>query len=266
MTTKRFTTGFAMLAGASKVLLGVSLGLLPSCALDETGAGDPTEAQDDDTSTDTHAVCTEGKLRCHAHVQIDRSTNRIKSHAAAPTGFGPPDLQAAYQIDPNAVVGTPTVAIIDAYGYAAVESDLAAYRTYYNLPACTIANGCLTVVNQQGLKTPLPAQPPANDDWTVETALDIDMVSAACPKCKILLIQATDNAGDGLFQAQMAAAAATATVISNSWGGPETAGTGVTTTEPFFNHPGIAVFVSAGDDGYNDAGQGPDYPATSQWT
>jgi uncharacterized protein (TIGR03382 family) len=89
------------------------------------------------------------------------------------------------------------------------------------------------------------------------------MVSAACPACKILVVQATDDQGDGLDVAQNAAAALGATVISNSWGGPEQAGQPLDGEEPYFDHPNIAVFVSAGDNGYNDAGQGPDYPGTS---
>jgi len=214
------------------------------------------------------SVCTQGAIRCHAHVRTNKAGLRISSHAA-PMGFGPPDLQAAYKINPaSTVTAKPTVAIVDAYGYSALESDLAAYRTQYGLPPCTIANGCLKVVNQTGAATPLPANPPATDDWTVETALDVDMVSAACPLCKILVVQATSNAGDGLFVAQNAAAALGATVISDSWGGPEVAPTAqnltpLTAQEVYFDHPNIAIFVSAGDDGYNDAGAGPDYPATS---
>ncbi|MFG2874742.1 hypothetical protein ACGFYU_06985 [Streptomyces sp. NPDC048337] len=29
--------------------------------------------------------------------------------------------------------------------------------------------------------------------WALETALDIDMVSAACPSCKILLVEADND-------------------------------------------------------------------------
>jgi len=272
-TPNGFSSGFTMLAGIFRLTLGVSLGVIPSCAVDEGTMSDDPVASDDTTVADgdeapTDSVCTQGKYRCHAHVRKNKAGLRITSHAA-PAGFGPPDLQAAYKIDPTVTVpAKPTVAIVDAYGYAALESDLATYRTQYNLPPCTKANGCLKVVNQQGQATPLPPNPPANDDWTVETALDVDMVSAACPKCNILVVQANSNAGDGLFVAQNAAATLGATVISDSWGGPETVPTAANLTplsaeEVYFDHPNIAIFVSAGDDGYNDAGAGPDYPATS---
>lgn len=257
-----------MLAGISRLALGVVMGLVPSCALDEEGMLDDALTSDDLAVSDgevapSDSVCTQGAIRCHARVRTSKAGLRITSHAA-PMGFGPAELQAAYKIDPaSTVTSRPLVAIVDAYGYAAIESDLATYRTQYGLPPCTIANGCLKVVNQQGKVTPLPPNPPATDDWTVETALDMDMVSAACPLCRILVVQANDNLGDGLFIGQNAAAALGATVISDSWGGPEQPNTSLTAQEAYFAHPNIAIFVSAGDDGYNDAGAGPDYPGTS---
>lgn len=283
-TSKRFATSFGMLAGISRLTLGVALGLVPSCAVDDGTSDDPTVSDDTatpdgqgDDATDT-AVCTQGRFRCHAHVRTSKTGQRITSHAAAatPQGFGPPDLQAAYKIDPSklATATAPTVAIVDAYGYAALEADLGIYRAQYGLPACTKANGCLRVVDQNGQSTSLPPDPPTTDDWRVETALDIDMVSAACPKCNILVVQATDNMGDGLDVGQNAAAALGATVISDSWGGAESTAAPAATSgeEVYFDHPGIAIFVSAGDDGYNDqlvaqaAARGPDYPGTSAHT
>jgi subtilase family serine protease len=117
------------------------------------------------------------------------------------------------------------------------------------LPACTTASGCLTIVNQSGATSPLPSAPPSNDDWTVETALDLDMASAACPNCKLLLVQADDDQGDGLYTAQGTAVSLGATVVSNSWGGPEQAGSPATATESYFNHPGVGIFVAAATPG-----------------
>ena len=48
-----------------------------------------------------------------------------------------------------------------------------------------------------------------------------------------------------------------ATVISNSWGGSDASDT---TYGAYFNHPGIAITVSSGDNGY-----GVEYPASSQY-
>ncbi|HEY0251875.1 MAG TPA: S53 family peptidase [Kofleriaceae bacterium] len=209
----------------------------------------------------TGAVCGGGNVRCFAHVLA--TEDGFVSPAAPTTGFTPTDLQSAYKI-PTAIGGTPLVAIIDAYGYANLESDLAMYRSTFGLPPCTTNNGCLHIVNQEGNNSPLPAQAPSSDDWTIETALDVDMASAACPKCKILVVQADDDTGTGLYVAQNTAASLGAAVISNSWGGPERAGLSLDANEAYFAHDDtVAIFVSAGDAGFNDAGEGPDYPGTS---
>src|SRR6516164_9513627 len=49
---------------------------------------------------------------------------------------------------------------VDAVGYSNAESDLAAYRSRYTLPPCTVASGCLTIVNQMGQPSPLPQDAP----------------------------------------------------------------------------------------------------------
>jgi subtilase family serine protease len=253
-------------------VMGLALGLVSSAGADTaqppvvdrphptTLALDPQS----DGDTLTGSVCTTGWMRCHAHAHAT-VTGHVQAYAA-PQGFGPPDLQSAYNIDPTQLPSTtPTIAVIDAYGYANLESDLATYRSQYGLPPCTTANGCLKILNQDGQPSPLPGPPPVGNDWTIESALDVDMVSAGCPNCKIVVIQAQDDQGTGLFVANNLPPTLGATVATNSWGGPEQVGNPVTPYETYFNHPGLAVFVSAGDSGYNDAGQGPDYPATSQY-
>ncbi|HEY2748398.1 MAG TPA: S53 family peptidase, partial [Polyangia bacterium] len=214
------------------------------------------------------AVCGGGKYRCKSRVRTDAVGHPLVSPDAGgqSAGYGPSDLASAYAIDttlkPNA-----TIAVVDAYGYANLESDLAAYRSMYSLPACTTASGCLKIVDQTG-GTNLPGAPPANDDWTVETALDVDMASAACPNCKILVVQAEDDQGDGLDIAQAAAAKLGATVISNSWGGT-TQGSDAMSQEMYFTlTTKTGIFVASGDDGYDNylSGQtGPDYPSTSEY-
>src|ERR1044071_6764938 len=123
------------------------------------------------------AVCNGGRFACKARVRTD-SQNKIKPFAT-PAGLGPADLAAAYKLDP-ARTSTATVAIVDAFAYPNAASDLATYRSQFDLPPCTVANGCLIIDNAQGA-----GNAPAGDDWTVEAALDLDLVSAACPTCKI---------------------------------------------------------------------------------
>ena len=80
------------------------------------------------------AVCVRGNpngtARCHAHVVTDARGNpmngKLNPDAGTPSGYGPSDLQAAYNIPAGG--STTTIAIVDAYGYTNAESDLATYR------------------------------------------------------------------------------------------------------------------------------------------
>jgi len=167
-----------------------------------------------------------------------------------PAGYGPSDLRSAYAITTD---GTTTIAIVDAYGYANAESDLAVYRAQYGLPACTTANGCFKKVNQSGQQSNYPRD---NTGWAQESALDLDMASAMCPGCKLVLVEArTASFSDLATAVNTAASLPSVTVISNSYGGGET---GSATYEPAYNHPGKAITVSTGDSGY-----GVQFPASS---
>jgi hypothetical protein len=211
------------------------------------------------------SICSGGKLHCKARARTLDDGQTIQSFAAAAIqGFGPADLASAYNVNTSPNPGA-TVAVVDAYGYPNAANDLATYRSQFGLPPCTAASGCLTIVNQNGQTSPLPSAPSANDDWTIETALDLQMASAACPNCKLLLVEADNDEGDGLFIAQQTAATLGATVISNSWGGADTTQEGPA-LEVYFDHPGVGEFVASGDMGY-DQQQAPaaDYPATSAY-
>jgi hypothetical protein len=103
----------------------------------------------------------------------------------APSGYGPSDLQSAYNL-PSATAGKgETVAVVDAGDDPTAEADLATYRAQYGLPACTTANGCFDKVNQDGQQ----GNYPPSLGWDVEESLDLDMVSAVCPNCHILLVE-----------------------------------------------------------------------------
>jgi hypothetical protein len=233
---------------------------LIGCATGERSDGTDRTQQtlDNIPQQPNDAVCKNaGKTgHCLARVRTDTS-GKIKPFATA-SGFGPSDLVSAYKIDTSQAGGT--IMIVDAYDYPNAESDLAAYRSNYGLPACTTASGCLTIVNQEGQGSPLPAAAPSGDDWTVEAALDLDMASSACPNCKIILALADDDQGSGLYVANNdAATALNPNVVSNSWGGAEPSNSA--SMESLFNHPPIGYFVAAGDNG--NTGAQSDYPSTS---
>jgi len=128
------------------------------------------------------------------------------------------------------------------------------YRTTFKLPPCTAANGCFRKVNQTG-----GAVYPAPDGgWAGEISLDLDMASAICPNCNIILVEANSADFNDLGLAVNRAALMGANAISNSYGGAEFLGE--TAMDAFYNHPGIAITASSGD---GDFAAGTQYPASS---
>jgi subtilase family serine protease len=204
-----------------------------------------------------------GKLNCFAikNTAAHPNAETVRPGAIpAGNGYGPSQLQSAYGLtSASASDGSgTTVAVIDAYDDPTAASDLAEYRSAAGLPALT--SGQFTKYNQEGETSPLPAEAPADDDWTLEESLDIDMVSAICPLCKIDLVEANNDTGDGLDIADETAATTLGVkYISNSWGGSETSAD-TTYDSEYFGVPGVVYTASAGDSAYSG---GVIYPATS---
>jgi subtilase family serine protease len=169
---------------------------------------------------------------------------------ALPNGFGPVDLRSAYGLTTTGSAAM-TVAIVDAYDDPNAESDLAAYRSTYSLPACTTDNGCFRKVNQSGQPSPLPA---TSTGWAGEISLDLDMVSAVCPDCHILLVEATSPTTGDLGTAVNTAINLGAKFVPNSYGGPE-----ALSDTSYYNHPGVVITASTGDSGF-----GISYPASGK--
>ncbi len=194
-----------------------------------------------------------GVMACDAYVLAGANDRPLVT--GTPSGYGPADLLAAYALTAAAAKkGGKTVAIVDAQDDPNAESDLAVYRSEFGLPACTTADGCFTKVNQTGGTTP----PTADPGWAEEISLDLDMVSAICPKCHVLLVEANSPSNADLGTAENTAAQHSGVVsISNSYGGSESS-SDPATTAAYYNHPKIAITASAGDDGY-----GVEYPAAA---
>jgi subtilase family serine protease len=171
------------------------------------------------------------------------------SASPGPAGYHPADLISAYKL--NASKGTgQTIAIVDAFDNPKAEADLAVYRKTFGLPACTTANRCFRKVNQNGAAAPLPA---FDKQWGVEISLDLDMASAICSRCHLLLVEASSATFSDLGAAVNRAALMHATEISNSYGGTEG---GALAAD--YNHPGIPITASSGDSAY---AAGPQTPA-----
>jgi len=178
-------------------------------------------------------------------------SNAVKAQDATITNsLGPSELQTAYGLtSASANDGSgETVAIVDAFGDPNIGDDLKAYRANWTLGACNTAvseDGCLTVLNENGQSSPLPA---ANGtSWEDETALDVEMVSAICPNCHIDLFEANSEDLGDLGTAENSAAKVSK-FISNSWSGADYPGESVFDNE-YFNHPGVAMDFASGDGG-----------------
>ncbi|MER6471046.1 putative Ig domain-containing protein [Streptomyces collinus] len=202
------------------------------------------------------ATAAPGHASCFAQRRTDIK-QRLASAlaAAAPSGLSPANLHSAYNLPTSGGSGL-TVAVVDAYNDPNAESDLATYRSTYGLSACTKANGCFKQVSQTGSTTSLPTN---DTGWAGEEALDLDMVSAVCPNCNIVLVEANSANDTDLGIAENEAVSLGAKFVSNSWGGSESS-TQTTEDTQYFKHPGVAITVSSGDSAY-----GAEYPATSQY-
>jgi hypothetical protein len=197
-----------------------------------------------------------GQMACNALVP---KAPHPRAASGPPSGaLAPASLQAAYGLTAaSASQGHgQTVAIVDAFNDPSAASDLATYRDQYKLPACTLASGCLKIVNQAG-GTSLP-KVDSTGGWELEESLDLDMVSAICPNCHILLVESSSDSIASLAIAENYATSH-ATIVSDSWGSAaEFIGEGA--YDPAFNKPGVAIVAAAGDDSY-----GSQYPASAQW-
>jgi subtilase family serine protease len=200
-------------------------------------------------------VLVGGPMRCFSEAIGYEQGGLGPKIMPGPTGLGPAQIQSAYKLS-GLAAGGRTVAIVDAYNDPKAASDLAAYRSAYGLPPCTVANGCFKQVNQNGASRPLPA---GDYGWAEEQSLDLDAVSATCPDCHILLVEANSASTASLNKAEDTAARTPGVVsISNSWGGSEAVSE--LSDDAHFNHPGVAITAAGGDSGF-----GTTWPAVSPY-
>ncbi len=275
----------ALIAGvvALCVLAGTALAVSPLPRSDYTvraacGAPSPGRA----SCLALQLVPRSAEAQAHTHPLAAAAPIGGPASAASEGAFGltPGGLHTAYQL-PDETTGEQTIALVDAYNDPTAESDLRSYDRQLGLPPCTSANGCFKKVNQRGETTNLPfprttaeleasegARAEEAEGWGGEISLDIETAHATCQNCKILLVEASSPEYEDLEKAEHAAVQLGATEISNSWGGPELGETPAIESASQFNHPGIVITASAGDDGYLEwAAQAPSrepsFPASS---
>ena len=233
-------------------------GLAAAAVLGDAGSASATPAPAVPPTRTAHACgdARPGQVRCFAAVKPGSARRSAPGRpvpgagvAALPAGYGPADLASAYGLGGARDKGVGrTVAIVDAYDNPRAEADLAVYRRTYGLPPCTTANGCFRKVNQRGAASPLPLGDPG---WGVEIALDLQAASAACPRCKLLLVEGDDSIVESLAAAVDTAVRLGATVVSNSYGTDEYGG--MRAVRPSYTHPGVPLTVASGDWGFTAA-------------
>ncbi len=191
-----------------------------------------------------------GQAQCFVLFAPEPAANKTSTITAKkPAGWGAKDIEHAYRL-PVSSGGRASVAVVEAFDTPKLETYVNDYRREYGLGPCTTASGCFRKVGQTGSAKHLPASGVLSG-WDLEATLDVDMVSAACPRCRILVVEANGQDFDQLSAGVNTAIRLGAVAVSNSYGGRET-GQDLTDARGY-NHPGHAIVVSTGDFGYSAA-------------
>jgi len=224
------------------------------------------ESTKDSSSFRDYSTCaraTRGHVGCLA-IRRTYFAAGVRQHSLTPmtgTTFGANALRRAYGIT-SLGARYKVIAIVDAKHSASAFDDVSAYRHMYALPQLTNCgddgqpmtqlptgkDSCFVQVNQDSVVD--HSTQTTDSGWAQEIALDIEMASAVCPHCSILLVEAKTSAFADLNRAvQTAASFGGVTAISNSYGGPDVP----EAKQPAYADAaakGIAVVASSGDSGY----------------
>jgi len=191
-----------------------------------------------------------------------------------PSAYTPAQIVNAYgfnqiAFNSGAVKGDgagQTIAIVDAYYDATIKNDLSTFSRQYGLPQLDgIGND--GAFKQVDLSHGTPS--PAGDDWTLETALDVEWAHAVAPRANIVLVEAASDAQNAagkpvaLLNAVQTAATYSLNgvpvgTVSMSWGINEVAGE--TAWDSYINVPGVTFVAASGD-----SGAGTIWPAVSPY-
>jgi subtilase family serine protease len=185
-----------------------------------------------------------GEASCFTLINPAEQTSARGGSGGPPPGYGATDLESAYKLPVTRGAGQ-TIAIVDAFDDPTAAQDLSVYRKTYGLPPCTTASGCFRKLNQTGQARNYPSYDPG---WSIEMSLDLDMVSAACPLCHIVLVEGNSPFIQDLGASENTAVAAGVAAVSNSYGLQEF--NGMQPFAKFYRHPGTTIVASSGDFGF----------------
>lgn len=177
---------------------------------------------DQPTAQPSSGVETPGSLACVYQLVSGPSGCPVATSTAVPTG------------------GWGAIAIVDAGHYPTAAQDLAAFSTYYGIPAADLT------VTWPGTK-----RPPVYSGWLIEEALDIEWAHAMAPQAKIYLVESdlmnTDPTWVAVQLAAQLVAQAGGGVVSMSWGDPEVSQE--LSWDRYFTTKGVVFFAASGDSG-----------------
>jgi|GEM_PF-431558 len=267
--------GHALLRGPARCALrALAAGLILLAVLPSQASARWTRIAERPSGSSPYYVCPAqpGRVACNVIEDPTNGTNRrgplpAGAITAGPEqevspalfgsgvqgGYAPTDLRSAYAL-PSASAGAgQTVAVVIAEDDPTAEADMNEYRHQYGIAPCRAGEGCFRKVNQTGGSTYPPAGP-ETAKWAREASIDLDMVSAICPNCRILLVEASSTQTQDLATAENEAVALGATEVNNSFLGEESP-----EEASAYDHPGIPITASAGDQGYG-VGAPASYP------
>jgi subtilase family serine protease len=218
----------------------------------------------DGTLAATHGSadpCQTRHLGCRYTIVTTSRTSTTPLTTAHPAGWGATALEQALHLT-NAHHGQGLIVIVGIGAYPNLESDLNIYRAQYGIAPCTTQSGCLTIRNYKGGPALQPSDPIDEEDIAVETALDVQMSSAACPTCRIAYLGVPVAFGNdkdikGFATAVKTAVRMGAASVSISYGFDTTKAIDTGPSSQALVQPGTELFSAVGDDGYMD-------PATFQ--
>src|SRR5665213_1314123 len=113
-----------------------------------------------------------GSAEAAYHFSNYKGTPPIHIYGGAsktPQGLSPAEVKAAYHLPASG--GRGTIVIVGAYDDKTIAADLAAFSKQFDLPACTVANGCFT-------QHVMSAKESDNSGWDMETSLDVEWAHA----------------------------------------------------------------------------------------
>ncbi|WP_157431750.1 S8 family serine peptidase [Actinomadura hibisca] len=226
--------------------------LLPVSASAASPTGAPVAATANAPKPAKRPVCTDKDARadCVLKAVPTKVVKKAGTTEMPTNALNAAQLQDAYKLPSDLLGGGRTIAVVSPFGNSLAEEDLNAYRTANGLHPCDAEFPCLRKIDQRGGTTPPPAVP----GWGLYGAVGLDMASAACPNCKLLLVEADDDtlANQGEAVDEAVRQGADAVVVMQSWTGEYE---GQQALAKHFDHPGVAIVASSGSSGFNGTGQ-----------